>query len=176
MAKRKGVYARDIDKLNIIFAVVAIASFLSVVWMIWDDYSREWKRYQRQFQVVEQEVTQQQLADEQASIDQAELAQLTQQRDTAEQTLAGQEEQVGALETELGGIQTNLELANQEFRFARSVFDTQRWNYEESVQKNSGLSGAEANYKEAEVRLAETQAEEERLQIKRTAFKVNSIP
>ena len=165
MAKRKGVYARDIDKLNIIFAVVAIASFLSVVWMIWDDYSREWKLYQRQFQVVEQEVTQQQLANEQASIDQAELAQLTQQRDTAEQTLAGQEEQIGALETELGGIQTNLELANQEFRFARSVFDTQRWNYEESVQKNSGLSGAEANYKEAEVRLAETQAEEERLQI-----------
>ena len=165
MAKRKGVYARDIDKLNIIFAVVAIASFLSVVWMIWDDYSREWKLYQRQFQVVEQEVTQQQLANEQASIDQAELAQLTQQRDTAEQTLAGQEEQVGALETELGGIQTNLELANQEFRFARSVFDTQRWNYEEAVQKNSGLSGAEANYKEAEVRLAETQAEEERLQI-----------
>ena len=62
MAKRKGVYARDIDKLNIIFAAVAIASFLSVVWMIWDDYSREWKLYQRQFQVVEQEVTQQQLA------------------------------------------------------------------------------------------------------------------
>ncbi len=44
MAKRKGVYARDIDKLNIIFAAVAIASFLSVVWMIWADYSREWKR------------------------------------------------------------------------------------------------------------------------------------
>jgi cbb3-type cytochrome oxidase cytochrome c subunit len=165
MAKRKGVYARDIDKLNIIFAAVAIASFLSVVWMIWDDYSREWKRYQRQFQVVEQEVTQQQLANEQASIDQTELAQLTQQRDTAEQTLGGQEEQVGALEAELEGIQTDLELATQEFRFARSVFDTQRWNYEEAVHKNSGSSGAEADYKEAEERLAETQAEEERLQI-----------
>lgn len=165
MAKRKGVYARDIDKLNIIFAAVTIASLLSVVWMIWDDYAREWKRYQRQFQVIEQEVTQQQLANEQASINQTELAQLTQQRATAEQTLAGQEEQVGALEAELEGIQTELDLATQKFRFARSVFDTQRWNYEEAIHKNSDSSGEEADYREAEARLAETQAEEERLQI-----------
>ena len=165
MAKRKGVYARDIDKLNIIFAAVTIASLLSVVWMIWDDYAREWKRYQRQFQVIEQEVTQQQLANEQASINQTELAQLTQQRAAAEQTLAGQEEQVGALEAELEGIQTELELATQKFRFARSVFDTQRWNYEEAIHKNSDSSGEEADYREAEARLAETQAEEERLQI-----------
>ena len=165
MAKRKGVYARDIDKLNIIFAAVTIASLLSVVWMIWDDYAREWKRYQRQFQVIEQEVTQQQLANEQASINQTELAQLTQQRAAAEQTLAGQEGQVGALEAELGGIQTELELATQKFRFARSVFDTQRWNYEEAIHKNSDSSGEEADYREAEARLAETQAEEERLQI-----------
>ena len=54
MAKRRGVYARDIDKLNLIFAVVAIGCLLSVVWMVWDDYSRECKDYQRRFQVIEQ--------------------------------------------------------------------------------------------------------------------------
>ena len=59
--KRKGVFARDIDKLNMWFAIVAIGAMLSVFWMIWDDYARPWKSYQRQFQVIQNEVTQQQL-------------------------------------------------------------------------------------------------------------------
>lgn len=161
MAKRRGVYARDIDKLNIIFAAVAVASLLSVLWMIWDDYAREWKRYQRQFQVIEREVTQQQLANEEAGIDQTELAQLTQQRDAAEQTLAGQQEQIGGLEAELEEVQTDLELATQEFRFARSIFDSRRWTYEEAVQKGGDSSAEQAAWEEADARLAETQAREE---------------
>ncbi len=68
MAKRKGVYARDIDRLNLIFAAVAIGCMLSVFWMIWDDYAREWKRYQRQFQVIEQEVTQQEIDSEHSKL------------------------------------------------------------------------------------------------------------
>ena len=35
--KRKGVFAYDIDKLNMWFALVALAAFVSVMWMIWDD-------------------------------------------------------------------------------------------------------------------------------------------
>ncbi len=54
--KRKGVFARDIDKLNMWFAIVAIASFLSVMWMIGDDYARPWKKYQRQFQVIQHDL------------------------------------------------------------------------------------------------------------------------
>ncbi len=163
MAKRKGLYARDIDKLNSLFAAVAIASLLSVLWMIWDDYAREWKRYQRQFQVIEQEVTQQQLANEQAGVDQAELARLAQQRDTAEQTLAGQQEQIAALEAELGDAQTDLDLATQEFRFARSIFDSARWNYEEAVHKGGDSGGEQASMEEAETLLGAAQAREETL-------------
>ena len=159
--KRKGVYARDIDKLNIIFAVVAVASLLSVLWMIWDDYAREWKGYQRQFQVIEREVTQQQLAAEQAGIDPTEMAQLTQQRDAAEQALAGQQEQIGALESELADVRTDQELATQAFRFARSVFDSRRWNYEEAIQKGGDPSAAQVAFDAADARLAETESREE---------------
>ena len=55
--KRKGVYARDIDRLNVIFAIVAVFSLLSVLWMIYDDNARPWKSYQRQFRVIQKEVT-----------------------------------------------------------------------------------------------------------------------
>ena len=132
MAKRKGVYARDIDRLNLIFAAVAIGCMLSVFWMIWDDYAREWKRYQRQFQVIEQEVTQQEIDSEQASIDQVRLAQFTQQRDAAEQQLAAQQDQLDALESQTAEIEVRLFLATQESRFARSIYDSVRYFYEEA--------------------------------------------
>ena len=161
MAKRKGVYARDIDKLNIIFAAVAVASLLSVLWMIWDDYAREWKQFQRQFQVIEQEVTEQQLAAEQAGVDPTQLAELTGQRDAAEQTLAGQQEQIDALEAELADVQTTLVGATQEFRFARSSFDSLRWDLEEAVHQGGDSSRAQTSFDEVAARVAEAQAAEE---------------
>jgi len=165
MAKRKGVYARDIDKLNMIFAVLAIGLLASVGWMIWDDYAREWKRYQRQFQVIEQEVTQQELADQQAGIDQQSLSELTQQRDAAEQALSGQQARRDELEAELAANQVGLDRATQDFRFARSVFDTRRWEFEEAAHAGGDASGPQSALDDAEARVAETEAELETLTI-----------
>lgn len=163
MAKRKGVYARDIDTLNIVFAGVAIGCLLSVAWMIWDDYAREWKRYQRQFQVIEQEVTEQELQETQAGLDQQALTQLEQQRATAEEALSGQQEELAALQSELEAVETDLDLATQEFRFARSVYDSRRWEYEEAAQHDGDASSERAAMEEADARVAETDAEVERL-------------
>jgi len=124
--------------------------------MIWDDYAREWKNYQRRFQVIEQEVTQRQLADTRATIDQQQLSQLEQQRGAAEQTLAGQREQVDGLGVDLAAVQVELDLATQEFRFARSIFDTRRWEYEEAVQHGGESSREQVAMEEAEARIAET--------------------
>ncbi len=157
MAKRKGVYARDIDRLNLIFAAVAMGCLLSVVWMIWDDYAREWKGYQRQFQVIEQEVTQQQIASEEGNIDQVRLAQLTQQRDAAEAQLATQQGQLDGLETQAAEIQVRLDLATQEFRFARSIYDSRRYFYEEAEHDASRDASRELErMQEADARAAAT--------------------
>jgi cbb3-type cytochrome oxidase cytochrome c subunit len=139
--KRKGVFAHDIDKLNMWFAFIAIAAFASVMWMIYDDYARPWKSYQRQFQTIQNEVTQQQLADEQARIDQQALAALRQERDTAEQELAAQSARIDELDTDIAAKQTRLDQADQRFRFGRSIFDTHRWEYEEA-RKHHGEEGA----------------------------------
>ncbi|NKB90178.1 MAG: c-type cytochrome [Acidobacteria bacterium] len=160
--KRKGVFAHDIDRLNMWFAIIAIAAFTSVLWMIWDDYARPWKAYQRQFQVVQNEVTQQQLADEQARVDQQALSQLRQQRDAAEQTLSGQSEQIGGLEDEIAAKQTRLDLADQNFRFSRSVFDTRRWEFEEA-RKHHGEEGAAAEREALD--LADAEVEQYRLEL-----------
>ena len=50
MAEKKGVgHAYNVDFLNVVFAASSIFLFLSVVWMVWDDYDREWKNTQRRF-------------------------------------------------------------------------------------------------------------------------------
>lgn len=139
--KRKGVYARDVDRLNMLFGIVAIVCLVSVLWMIWDDYAKPWKSYQRQFRVIQAEVTEQQLEETRAQVDQARLTELRQEREAAEQALAERREEVDAIEDEMASIQTRLDLADQNMRFARSIYDTERWEYEET-RKEHGEEGA----------------------------------
>ena len=50
MAEKKGVgHAYNVDFLNVVFAASSLFLFLSVIWMVWDDYDREWKNTQRRF-------------------------------------------------------------------------------------------------------------------------------
>ena len=63
MAEKKGVgHAYNVDFLNVVFAASSLFLFLSVVWMVWDDYDRDWKNTQRRFAQLEYQVTQAQLA------------------------------------------------------------------------------------------------------------------
>ena len=58
MAEKKAVgHAYNIDFLNVVFAASSIFLFLSTIWMVWDDFDREWKNTQRQFTQLELEVT-----------------------------------------------------------------------------------------------------------------------
>ena len=80
MAEKKAVgHAYNIDFLNVVFAASSIFLFLSTIWMVWDDFDREWKNTQRQFTQLELEVTRQQLAQNARGIDKAKLTGLTNQ-------------------------------------------------------------------------------------------------
>ena len=62
MAEKKGVgHAYNVDFLNVVFAASSLFLFLSVVWMVWDDYDRDWKNTQRRFAQLQYQVTQAQL-------------------------------------------------------------------------------------------------------------------
>ena len=169
--KRKGVYYYDIDKLNFLFAILAVVTLIGVAWMVWDDYAREWKSYQRQFRVIETEVTQQQLADVQAQVDQAELTRLQQQRDSAEQALAAQQDALSALEDDLVVAEKALVQSDQESRFARSTYDARRWEYEEAAHASDGdaprqlarMEESAAEVAETGARLEEVTAERDRI-------------
>ena len=47
----------NIDRLNMIFAIASCVLLLVLIWLVADDYAREWKGYQRSFRELEIEKT-----------------------------------------------------------------------------------------------------------------------
>ena len=88
MAEKKGVgHAYNVDFLNVVFAASSLFLFLSVIWMVWDDYNREWKKTQRRFVDLEYQVTQAQLDAAAKSVDKNKLAQLQAQEAEARKSV-----------------------------------------------------------------------------------------
>src|SRR3954470_4638464 len=102
MAEKKGVgHAYNVDFLNVVFAASSLFLFLSVIWMVWDDYDREWKNTQRRFANLEYQVTQAQLEQAGRSVDRNKAAQLAAQQKAAQQTVAQNQAKVDELNGKL---------------------------------------------------------------------------
>ncbi len=131
MADKKSVgHAYNIDFLNVVFAASSLFLFFSSLWMVWDDYDREWKGYQRQFVLLETEVTQAGLTAAQGQVDQAELARLQAEREAAEQSVASNQLQIDELQGQLDEVEAELYSANQDWQFTKAEYDVERYAFE----------------------------------------------
>ena len=98
MADKKSVgHAYNIDFLNVVFAASSIFLFVSMLWMVWDDYDREWKGYQRRFVQLEMEVTRASLEAANQEVDARVIGELEAKRADAEARLEVQTEQISIL-------------------------------------------------------------------------------
>jgi mono/diheme cytochrome c family protein len=141
MAEKKGVgHAYNVDFLNVVFAASSLFLFLSVVWMVWDDYDREWKNTQRQFANLEYQVTQAQLQAAGRSVDRTKLTQLESQQKAAEQNVAANRAKVDDLEAKLKDADTRLYRATLDFQYAKATYDQDRYDFEAS--RANGASNA----------------------------------
>src|SRR3954467_15867796 len=102
MAEKKGVgHAYNVDFLNVVFAASSIFLFLSVIWMVWDDFDREWKNTQRRFAQLEYQVTQAQRQQAVQAVDRNKIAQLEGQKKASEQLIAANRAKVDELNAKL---------------------------------------------------------------------------
>src|SRR5215470_17493172 len=102
MAEKKGVgHAYNVDFLNVVFAASSIFLFLSVIWMVWDDYDREWKNTQRRFSQLDYQVTQAQLQQAARAVDKNKVGQLQAQEKAAQQKVAANQQKVDELQAKL---------------------------------------------------------------------------
>ena len=89
MADKKSVgHAYNVDFLNVVFAASSLFLFLSVVWMVWDDFDRDWKKTQRQFAQLETQVTQLNLQQAGRAVDKSKLSGLEAQEKGAKAKVA----------------------------------------------------------------------------------------
>src|SRR5690349_20357397 len=131
MAEKKGVgHAYNVDFLNVVFAASSLFLFLSVIWMVWDDFDREWKNTQRRFSQLEYQVTQAQLQQAARSVDRNKMSQLEAQQKAAQQTVAQNQAKVNELNQKLADADTQLNRATLDFQYAKAKYDQDRYAFE----------------------------------------------
>ena len=137
MADKRSVgHAYNIDFLNVVFAASSLFLLFATVWMVWDDYDREWKDFQRRFVQLETQVTQASFTAASGQVDQTQVQQLQAERAQAEQELASNQGEVDALEAQLEELEAELFLANQEYQFTKAEYDAERYEFEEMQATN----------------------------------------
>src|SRR5262245_43288027 len=133
MAEKKGVgHAYNIDFLNVVFAASSLFLFLSVIWMVWDDFDREWKNTQRRFAQLEYQVTQAQLQQAQRSVDRNKLAQLQAQEQAAQNNVKTNQAKVDELQGKLKDVDTRLFKATLDYQYVKATYDQDRYDFEAS--------------------------------------------
>src|SRR5262245_51549338 len=109
MAEKKAVgHAYNIDFLNVVFAASALVLFIYVVWMVWDDYDRDWKNVQRRFTQLETEVVNASLQQAERAVDRNKLQQLEAKRGETQKTIEANRQKVDELQTKLADAEARL--------------------------------------------------------------------
>src|ERR1700716_1678003 len=116
MAEKKGVgHAYNVDFLNVVFAAASLFLFLSVIWMVWDDYDRGWKSTQRRFAQLEYQVTQAQLQQATRGIDQSKVKQLQAQQEASAKKVVANQQKVDELRAKLKDLDNRLFRATTDY-------------------------------------------------------------
>ncbi|MGB7220667.1 MAG: c-type cytochrome [Vicinamibacterales bacterium] len=153
MAEKKGVgHAYNIDFLNVVFTASSLFLLLAVVWMVLDDFNREWKNTQRRFADLQYQVTQAQLQQAERAIDRTKLQQLQTQLQAAQQRVTTNQQKVDELRGKIDDVNARLDRATKAAQFAKATYDHDRYEFE--AARVAGLASAE--------RLGQVVAEEEK--------------
>ena len=137
MAKPAPGHAYDISGLNVVFGISSIFLFVTTLWMIWADYSREWKGYQRQFSQMEREMTGRQIQEADAAVNQRELQRIEGELATASQELDAKQAEIAQREDELKALNDRWTLADIGERSLKSVYDSKKFFFEESEHEGT---------------------------------------
>jgi mono/diheme cytochrome c family protein len=139
MAEKKGVgHAYNVDFLNVVFAASSLFLFLSVIWMVWDDYDREWKNTQRRFAQLEYQVTQAQLQQAQRSVDRNKMGQLQAQVQAGRKNVEANQAKVNELQAKIKDADTRLFKATIDYQYTKATYDQDRYDFEASRAAGDG--------------------------------------
>src|SRR3954469_5527429 len=156
MADKKSVgHAYNVDFLNVVFAAASLFLFLSVIWMVWDDFDRDWKKTQRQFSQLETQVTNLNLQQAGRSVDKSKLAALTAEEAAANKKVAANRAKVDDLQAKLKDADNKLFRATTAFQTMKATYDQDRYDFEATRANGQPFAKKEAVAKDEERKLSE---------------------
>lgn len=142
--------ARDIKKVNIIFAVSSIFLLVITVWMILDDYTREWKSIQREFYKRDYKKTQAEMQQARTQIDKRQMDSLIKERQAAQAQLNQHKKTLEDLQKKLRDNDAKLYKASQIYQFAKSEYSAVKYEYETlAADKDPAAERARKNLEQA---------------------------
>lgn len=100
------------------------------VWMILDDFGREWKGYQLEFFNLRKKKTEQMIEDTKKGMDEAKLKELQANVAAAVTELSSHQKEIDKLEDELVKLKTKEKIATNTFQGAKAAWDVDKYKFE----------------------------------------------
>ncbi len=120
------------SRRNLGFGVGSVLLLVTTVWMVWFDYNREWKRYQREFRALEIAKSEERLREVSAGLDaDQELLGVEQDLVQARADLASRTEEMRGAERGLRAARDGFYLAEELWKVEKSYYDAGKYEFEE---------------------------------------------
>ena len=158
----------EIEFLHKWFAISSLLLFLFTIVMVLADYSREWKRYQREFNRLSLARTNQDITEAVGSIPRDRYNAAQQQY---QQALAAQQQrqaEIDQIQDRLDDLNADYFAVNQNYQTQKAYYDSEKYDYEEALAAQaSNVDSLSARLAERKQGMDEYQAERDRLDIER---------
>lgn len=169
----------NVEKTFIWFAVAGLTLTVSLVLMVAQDYSREWKGWQRKFLGLKYEKAQAELAAVQAKVDQKSLDELEKERGKAHKAFKAQKPQYRILENQIRSLEIGLTKAKSSYQDVKQYQDSYKYFLEEYRRHNDPRSSEYENklkvlaprLEEAKLQVESLEKQKEEKQAKTDALK-----
>lgn len=150
-------FVYNLDKLNAIFALSSVALALSMVWMVWADYDREWKDVQRAAMTMEQHKVETDIAVAEAAIDRDRLAAIESRMKEVKASIEVKADELKGVQDSLEILRGEFYIADQNLKFEKAEYDVVKYQYEEAAHNHHDDEAAEkkAEMEEKERRMVD---------------------
>ena len=131
--EKRGDRLYEVIYLHKWFAISSLLLFVITVAMVMVDYSREWKKYQRDFVRLQIQRTQRDMQQASSALDRAKFQQLQQQLQQTRTQQQQNEAQIEKIQKQFGDLDAKYYAADENYRFAKAVYDSDKYEYEEAA-------------------------------------------
>jgi len=153
---QRGDRLYEINFLHKWFAISSLLLFLITVAMIYADYSRGWKRYQRDFNRMQIARTRNDIQQANTALDRNRYTQLNQQLEQARAEMKQNEKQVDEIQSRKDDLKAKHYAVEQNYRVQKAVYDEEKYAYEEALAAEKA-GKPHGNVQSLRTRLSETE-------------------